>query len=159
MKMLILFLLIFNLTLISCKEYPCSPAIGNIRITGFSINETDTVMVRKYSKSGNFTTLLGTYQLDSLRSYYLRKGNVLEIYSTASYGNDFGLLSRYDYEIYLPKPNRLFQVSEITEDHQTRRSGISMDKSQCINPFTSFKVNSVLYVNGNDNSYLISISK
>lgn len=159
MKHLLYFILFISSAIISCKEYPCSQAIGNISITGFSMSETDTVIVRKYSKSTNFITPLDTFVLDSLNSSFLRKANVLEIYGSISYGNDYGLLSKYDYEIYLPKANRLFQISEITEEQQTRKAGFSMEKTGCINPIKSFKVNGLLNVSGYYSSYLISVSR
>ena len=157
MKHFFFFFLFCILTIISCKEYPCSHATGNISITGFSVNETDTVIVRKYAKSTNFTTPLDTFVVDSLNSSYLRKGNVLEIYGSISHGNDYGLLSTFDYEIYLPKPNRLFQISELTEKQESRSTGfLNMDHRGCNNGFNSYKVNGV--PNGYS-EYLIRVSK
>jgi hypothetical protein len=159
MKHLVYFILFISTSFISCKEYPCSQASGNISITGFTINETDTIIVRKFAKSTNFSTPLATFVLDSLNSSFLRKANVLEIYGSIAYGTDNGLLSKYDYEIYLPSPNRVFQISEITEEQKTKKAGFSMEKSGCINPITSFKVNGSLKINDYYSSYLISVSK
>jgi hypothetical protein len=157
MKQAIILLTIISISFFSCKEYPCSKAIGNISITGFSINETDTVIVRIYSKATNFTTPLATFILDSLNGSFYRRGDVLEIYGSISYGSDYGIISKYDYEIYLPKPNRLFQISELTEKQESRKVGfISMDKRGCINPFSSYKVNGI--INGYTYS-LINVSK
>ncbi len=61
----------------------------------------------------------------------------------------FSITSNYDYEIYLSKVNRLYTLSEITEDIKYGSKGGT--KEYCINPIISYKLNGQLA--GNYKSY------
>jgi len=153
MKSFSTLLLIICITLISCN-YDCNHATANISLLSFPVNETDTIIVRKFTKSSNFKSLLDTFSLNKSNSSYQRTNDTLEIYNT--FGTDNGLLGKYDYEVYLPEINRLFQITEISEAFQSINSGLSCNKVACVNYFKSYKVNEQLVdVNSHDPFYFV----
>lgn len=145
MKPFPILLLVICITIISCS-YECNNATANIGFLSFPVNETDTIIVRKFTKSSNFKSLIDTFSLNQNNSSYQSSNDTLEIYNT--FGTDDGLLGKYDYEIYLPEINRLYQISEITEEFRSINTGLSCNKVGCINYFRSYKVNGQL-INGN----------
>jgi hypothetical protein len=110
----------------------------------FPPDETDTVIVRRFAKSSNFATLVDSFQVDSVRANYSRTaGNLLIDYS---YGGDGGLLSKYDYQIWLPASNKTYEITEMAEEVKSQKSGgiFAMDKQPCSNLITSYKLNGQL---------------
>jgi hypothetical protein len=145
MKQFSIFLLIICATFNACK-HECKRAASNISLVSYLPAETEAVIVRKFEKNSSFTTMIDTFYIDRLTSSYQNKNDTLEIF--ASYGADDGLLSKYDYEIYLPGINRLYQVTEITEEFESMNVGLSCTKEECLNTIRSYKVNGQL-TNGN----------
>ena len=148
--------LLIVITLFACKEYPCNKAISEISFIAFQRNETDTIIIRKFEKATNFNQLVDTFLLNQFNSSYNLSNDTFTVSST--YGNDMGLLSKYDYEVYLPQINRDYKLTEITEDIQSRNAGLSMDKVGCINPIKSYKINGLL-VSGEYNYYIFYLHK
>jgi len=140
MKKLLIFCMCSYSIFLSC-EYSCGEAELSISLIGFTSNETDTIIVRKFSKSTGFSTIIDTFLLNEKNSGYYLTNDTLEI--NASYGTDNGLLSRYDYEIYMPESNKLYQVSEIMENYRSE-SNSGCKKEYCLNSITSYKVNGKL---------------
>ena len=137
MKKLLIFCLCSYSIFHSCS-YSCSDATLSISLIGFTSDETDTVIVRKFTKSADFTTKLDTFLLSETNSSYSLKNDTLEI--SASYGNENGLRSVYDYEIYLPESNKLYQITEIMEVYRSI-SNSGCTKEGCMNSITSYKIN------------------
>ncbi len=136
---LLIVLLCFTILLNSCS-YSCTDATSTISLIGFLNSETDTVIVRKFSKSTNFTTILDTFLLNNINSNFQIQNDTLKI--IASYQTDNGLLSRYNYEVYLPKIKKLYQISEIKEEYRSINTGFN--KVGCINSIDSYKINGKL---------------
>jgi hypothetical protein len=145
MKQFSIFLLIICATFNACK-HECKRAASNIALVSYLPADTDTIIVRKFEKESAFATIIDEFPLNRLTSTYQNKNDTLEIF--ASYGADDGLLSKYDYEIYLPGINRLYQVTEITEEFESMNVGLSCTKEECLNTIRSYKVNGQL-TNGN----------
>jgi len=141
MKQILTFLLFICITFYSCS-YECSNATVNFSLVSFQPNETDTIVVRKFTKMSNFTTLLDTFSLNQSNSSYQNTNDTLEVWHP--YGTDNGLLSKYDYEIYLTSINRTYQISEIREDFRSINQGLSCNKLGCMNFFKSYKMNGEL---------------
>ena len=127
--------------LISC-EYPCSNATSTISFVNFPSNETDTVIVRKFSKSENFTKILDSFVLNNLTSGYYQSNDTLKIIE--SYKTDNGLLSSYEYEIFLPEISKTYKITEIVEEFRSINRGLSNTKEGCLNSIRSYKVNGEL---------------
>jgi len=141
MRQLLTFLIIISGTFLSCS-YECSNATANFSFVSFQPAETDTIIVRKFTKMSNFTSLLDTFSLNQSNSSYRNTNDTLEVFHP--FGTDNGLLSKYDYEIFLPGANRLFKISEIIEDFQSINQGLSCNKVGCMNFFKSYKMNAEL---------------
>lgn len=156
MKAVLFLWVISAFTLFSCGEYPCTRASSRFVLIGFPENETDTVIVRKYVKGTSFTTLLDTFLLDSHNNSFYQLNDSLEI--TAAYGTDNGLTSEYDYQIALPNAGKTYQLTKITEEIRTIRTGLSMDKVGCINPVKSYELNGRL-ISGSNDYYFFYIRK
>ena len=145
MKKLSIFLLIIFVTSNACN-HECKRAASNIALVSYLPAETDTIIVRKFEKNSSFTTMIDTFYIDRLTSTYQNKNDTLEVFY--SFGTDDGLLSKYDYEIYLPGINRLYQLTDITEAFESMNQGLSCRKVECLNSIRSYKVNGQL-MNGN----------
>jgi hypothetical protein len=133
---------LFFYALINSCSYSCSNATSTITLIGFTSRETDTIIVRKFSKATNFATIIDIFLVNKTNSSYYQKNDTLEI--SASYKTDNGLLSKYDYEIYVPYNNKLYQISEIKEDYKSINSGCK--KVGCINSITSYKLNGQIII-------------
>ena len=134
--------------LFSCGEYPCTRAGSQFALIGFPASETDTVVVRKYVKASAFSSLVDTFLLNSQNSSYYLSNDTLEI--SSSYGTGHGLTSDFDYEITLPKAGKTYQLTKITEEIRSIRTGLSMKKVGCINLIKSYELNGQQVSGAND---------
>ncbi|MBY0535637.1 MAG: hypothetical protein K2P88_07290 [Chitinophagaceae bacterium] len=142
--------------LFGCKEYPCTEAVTNIAFISFPVDETDTILVKKYEKASNFTILIESFSINQTNSNYCRYNDTLQV--SYSFGLDNGFLSKYDYKIELPKVNRQYLITEITEEYRSIRTGLSMDKIGCINFIKSYQVNGQV-ISGANNYYTFYFKK
>lgn len=150
---IIIGLAILCISLLSCgKDIPCDDAISTLNFISFPDSETDTIILRRFNKSTNFTAPIDTFFLNNLNSSYSKSHDTLEIGNP--FKGDNGLKSKYDYEIYIPQTSRLFILSDIVEEFsQTKGGGLfSMDKRGCINTIKSYKLNGQL-ISGEYNYY------
>ena len=130
------------LFLISCARQPCSMANSVPALVSFSEAETDTVVVRRFSKATNFTTLKDTFLLTSATANFQRMSDTTLLLQNIDQYNI--ITSIYDYEIFIPKANRLFKISDVVEQIQTESAGLG--KVKCINPITSYKISGQLII-------------
>ena len=139
-----------------CKEYPCNPATSNMAFVAFRSDETDSILVKKYSKASNFTTLIDSFLLTPGNSSFEQRNDTLFVRN--SFGTDNGFLSKYDYEITLPETGRQFLITAITEEYRSYKSGLSMDKRGCVNFISSYISNGQL-ISGQPNYYTFYFQK
>ena len=142
MKQFFVYALIASVVMISCKEQPCEPASMRIAFVSYTDTEIDTVIVRKFAKAANFASPIDTFLLSRMNSSYYRTTDTVEVGN--SYGQDNGLLSKYDYQIFLPRLNKLITLSDITEEIHHLSARLSWEKVACINPITYYKLNGKL---------------
>ncbi|MDQ6902617.1 MAG: hypothetical protein M3139_06350 [Bacteroidota bacterium] len=109
-------------------------------LVSFSEAETDTVVIRRFSKATNFTALKDTFLLASANANFQRMNDTTLLLQNIDQYNI--ITSTYDYEIFIPKANRLFKISDVVEKFQTARAGLG--KVGCINPITSYKIDGQL---------------
>lgn len=145
MKQSFIILLIICAISNSCT-HKCLRVESHIVLVSYLPAETEAVIVKRFEKNSDFATLTDTFPLNRLNSTYQHKNDTLEIF--ASFGTDNGLLSKYDYEIYLPAVNRLYRVTDIAETFESMNPGLSCKKVECLNSIRSYKVNGQL-MNGN----------
>ncbi len=150
------FLICFSILFSKCNV-PCYTATANIGFISFQDSETNTIILRRYSKATNFATLVDTFLINKSNSSYDKLNDTLQVFN--NYGGDQGLKSKYDYEVYLPQSNRLFQISEIAEWFMMQKASIAMDQLyHCIDPIVSYKLNGQL-ISGNSDYSTFYIKK
>lgn len=128
---------VFSLLLITC-DYPCGKASSHLRFISFTEPESDTVIMRRFIKGSDFKNVQDTFLLNHINSDFYRHGDTLEVlHSIDSYDM---ITADYDYEIYLPGSNKLYTLTEVTEDYQ-RGNNSGCTKKYCVNTFKSYTVN------------------
>jgi hypothetical protein len=137
---ILLFLQIFFISVLligSCDGTPCGRGDLAFGLVGFSDQESDTIILRSFTKSNTGQVLRDTLLLNSERVGWRRRSDTL----TFSYA-DVGifLVSDYNYEIFLPDPGTLFTVTDIKEDFNSQSPGCGK-KPFCINPLTGYTLN------------------
>ncbi len=121
----------------SC-QYPCGRASSSIGLISFTDTESDIIILRRFSKSTNFTDLQDTFTISRNNSNFQREHDTLLILHGMEDGNN-DITSSYDYEIFLPKISRLYRLSDIVED--IKYGSKLGPKIYCINPIISYKLN------------------
>lgn len=133
----------------SC-EYPCKKASSYLALISFTDIERDTIIFRRFSKATNFISLQDSFILTRQDINYQRQQDTVIIFQLPN-GNEI-ITSDYDYEVFLPKVNRLFRISEIVENVQY--GARSTSKILCGNTISSYKVNGQLMNDNNGNIFL-----
>lgn len=134
----------------SCGEYPCGKASSYIALISFTINESDTIIVRRFTKGNNFISVKDTVRIDNSNANFQHNGDTILVLGGSFNDNlngNFTITSEYDFEIYFPKINRVYKVTDIIEPQEYGRS--STRKDYCINEITSYKINGQLVNSGN----------
>jgi len=126
--------------LVSCDRPPCEKANYYIALTSFTNAESDTIVIRRFTKASNFTSLKDTFLLSETSSHFQRNNDTLLVLQPIEQNNS--ITSTYDYEVFLPGANKLFQISDIVENILTNNSGLG--KVGCDNTFNSYQLNGQL---------------
>lgn len=135
---------LFFLPLLYSCSCPCAKAELTFGLVGFSDSEADTIILRKFNKNSNFTSLKDTvaFWVDEIR--FDRSNDTL---LPVAYTSDAVLESAFDYEFYFPQSQSLFRISEIKEEKEEQNCGIfSANKVGCSNVITSCKINNTTFV-------------
>jgi len=131
--------------LFSCSEYECTKADLRFGFIGFSEAEVNTIVVRRFDKTGNFNSPIDTVQLTNL--YFNRRSDTLEM---SGFPGNALLQSNFNYEIFIPNVNSLVRVTDIYEEQRSVRLWFT-DKRGCGNYINSCKLNGqVTAINYND---------
>ncbi|MEO8821772.1 MAG: hypothetical protein ABI267_07765, partial [Ginsengibacter sp.] len=120
--------------LINACSYPCGQAAANFALVNFTDAQTDSIILRRFIKPGNYSTLKDSFVISRSgnANFNRRHDTLLVLYSLANEGASFGSInSDYDYEIYLPAVNRLYKLSNVEQKIQHEIGG---GKRYCINP-------------------------
>ncbi len=86
-----------------------------------------------------FATLVDSVIITKNNSNYQKSNDTLDIINNAT-GGDYPLNIDYDYEIYLPTTNKIFKISNITQQ-QTYFRSVPYYKRECVNPIKSYLLN------------------
>jgi hypothetical protein len=105
---------------------------------------------RRFTKATNFTSSRDSFILTRQNINYQRQQDTVMIFQLPD-GNDI-IISDYDYEVFLPKINRLFRISEIVENIQY--GSRSTYKVLCGNTISSYKVNGQMINDNHGNTFL-----
>jgi len=131
-----------------CKTYQCGPySTGSFRISNFTTQESDTIIVRAFKKGSGFSQKLDSVLLakDKNIDYRSMDDGITEV----SLRNDtkFELSSRYDFEFYFPATNTLRRLSEITDIQGEIECKSPVQKKECMNELGSLRLDGVLITN------------
>ena len=134
MKLSGVYILIFLLSasfITSCyKKCPCSAASMPIQLVSFSHSESDTIIIRRFTKGANFQMIKDTLLIDSTNCNYINMGgDTLQLVTSSLIGH---IADDFDYEVYIPSLNMEWKISGLTEHLQEGPCG------RCLNYFTSF---------------------
>jgi hypothetical protein len=143
----IISMIIFCTLLSSCTmKVPCDN--GNIKLAfvSFSDTVTNSFILRQFKKSTNFKTLVDTILISQANGSYKKSNDSLQVeYSfNTKHGytsSKHGLTSEFDYEVYLPRINFTFQISDVVEEFKSQNKGLTSDTSTCANFIKSYKIN------------------
>jgi hypothetical protein len=104
----------------------------------FTPAETDTIILKRYSKNGTFLQVLDSATFTEGDGYRIeQKGDTISFPIRLS---SFSLNPNFDYILSLPAANSRFRISDIDKEQiQDDCSG----KTQCVNPARSLKINGV----------------
>lgn len=69
-------------------------------------------------------------------------------------GGDYTLDIQFDYEVYIPLTNKLFQINNIVQQQIERKMGISLDKTVCVNPIKSYTLNGQIIGGASDYPFI-----
>jgi Fe-S-cluster containining protein len=121
----------------SCgKKCPCYPARIYLNYIDFKVSETDTITVRRYIKGSGFLSLYDTGIISVTNSGYYPHTDTMHIRTDIE---SLILRSDYDYELFLPVPNKISRIHDIQEEF--REDGcISRNLNGCINQINAFKL-------------------
>lgn len=133
--------LFITATLYSCGEYPCKEASDYIGLISFTPAETDTIIIRRVTKSTNFSIQKDSLFLNKSNANFQQNGDTVLVLAGSNDGNAI-ITSDYDYEIFLPGANVTYTLSDIVEPLQYGRGG--KYKVLCINSIDSYKLNGQL---------------
>jgi hypothetical protein len=143
--------------LLSCRRpEPCQEATSILNFVSFSNTETDSIVLKQYVKNGAFDSLMNSTVITRNNSIYNSSNDTLHI-QTPNDG-EYGLQSAFDYEVYMPAANKLFQISHITEQPTEINMGLSLDKRGCVNPVKSYTLNGKV-ISGKDNYAVFYLNK
>jgi hypothetical protein len=120
-----------------------------MELVGFTQQEADTIILKKYEKGKGFAVHIDSLVIDGNVTHFTRNNDTLKIASTISSTN---LLSKFDYLIRIPSTNSVFYITEVNEPRQEGRK--STNKAICMNSIQSCKINGVLTQVSFDNLYL-----
>ncbi len=124
----------------ACNKCRCIDSDLSPNFILFDTSEVDTIIIRKYSKNGNFNNLIDTSFFDSKTSFGIKKNS-----DTVSFpyrvGN-FSINADYDWKLYLPSINRTIAITDIISE---KTSMPCSGKTQCINSIESLKIDGTVY--------------
>jgi hypothetical protein len=146
--------LLLCLLFASCARQPCLRANSAIALISFTNAESDTVILRRFTRSTDFVTLKDTFILSSVIGNFQMRNDTTFIFQYVDQYN--AITSTYDYEVSIPKANKVFRISNVTEDIRSIHAGLG--KVNCINPIISYKLNGQL-ISGKNNYDFIYLTK
>jgi hypothetical protein len=130
------------LILASCGESPCIKTVLRYSLIGFSDAESDTIIIRRFTK--NTSQLKDTFFFDETNAIRFNRSN--DTLTMTAYSSTALLESNYDYQLYFPQPNKLFNITDIFEEQLSeKKNGIfNTKKTICVNRINNCRLNGQL---------------
>ena len=122
----------------SCGQYPCSPSIGlRFALVSFKPAEADTVMLKRYPKGSNFSTVIDSVLVDSTLLTFTNRNDTL---FPSTLLKQTLLLSQFDYRLTIPAINKTYSVTDIIEEEKKWKEPLFGAKEDCTNPITGYTI-------------------
>jgi len=127
---------------VSCGTYPCAQAEIKYQLLGFTDDETDTIIYRRFDRQT--ALLVDSTRFDPFNPIqFARFGDTLVM---IIYRSDALLSPAYDYEIYFPGAGRTIRVHDITEEkaYGNNKGPFNTREPGCVNEVTSYAIDGQL---------------
>ncbi len=131
-----------------CKEKDCLPGqIRKISLAFYRTSDIDTIVLKRFSKTSNFSILIDSTILNNSNSNFYPNGDTTAVYISDT---SFTIRTTYDYEIYIPATNTVARISKMIDQQKKHQVCTVCDCVQgpCYNPITSFTLNGQIISGG-----------
>jgi hypothetical protein len=135
-KAILIFTVIIGL--LSCqREIECRDPDTDLSFIAFSQSTLDTIILRKYTKGGNFQNQIDTSIYSSSNSFFSFRGDTSDL----SLRNGQHILKfDFDWQIFLPAINRTILITDIKKIDKTQPCGSFSTHCICDDEVASIKV-------------------
>jgi hypothetical protein len=140
---------ILSAMLSSCGKAHCGKASFTLGLIKFTDAESDTIIVKRFNKGTNFSSLHDSVFVDKLNSQFQRSSDTIIVYYYTSEGQL--LTEDYDHEIVLPGSPRVFRLADIAYTNEYEPSG---EKVMCIAKIDSYKIDGQLKNPSNQGNFI-----
>ena len=138
---LLAILLIVVTFLVGCISKPCGLSHLTPAFIGFSQDDLDMIVVRRYEANGNFNHLLDTFVVTK-SEWYLKPSVDTTVIETnlinGSAPTENHLTPGDDWEVYIPALKKTTLISHIIFEQTEQRAFILNDRWGCRSPITSY---------------------
>jgi hypothetical protein len=158
--MKLILLIIVLITLVNCtREYNCGDEFINLGFINYTIEEVDTLELKKFKLNSNFQTVE--------KSILLVNGNNCTIYKNndtctvfIKYDTVMQMMPGSDWQIKIASSNESFKISNIISEQKTQKCN-SYNKTTCVcfNRIYSLEINGVLKAFSRTYNYWVYLSK
>ncbi len=121
LKLLFLSLVVCSMVS-SCTKGKCGKAHFQLTTIGFSEEETDTIIIRRFEKNTNFSILYDSLFLHKTNTSFSFYSDTTYVYYNSHDGSGIPV-DDFDYQISLPQPISFFKLTDITYIHEYIGSG------------------------------------
>lgn len=135
-------ILLLTIIISSCGESPCVKTELRYSLIGFSDAESDTIIIRRFTK--NTSQLTDTVLFDEANAIRFSRSN--DTLTMGAYSSAALLESNYDYQLYFPQPNKVFNITDIFEEQlfEKNKGIFNTKKIICANRINSCMLNGQL---------------
>lgn len=141
-----IFAISISLIISSCtREFDCADTAIEPTFIGYQLSDVNNLVIRKYNINNNFQQAIDSFVRDNSNSQIQMNGDTIHCYI---FGEKGRMVRGYEWEIYLPSPNRKIRISSINGEQVKGKCGkglFSMDPvgCQCYNRVFSCAVDNV----------------
>ncbi len=137
--LLLIVFLVFVFCCLSCNKYPCNDTGLSVRFSGYDSGSIAKVVIARYGKGSNFSTLIYTEVADSANRKLL---------GDAHYYLSYDFNYNFDYIIQVNDTGKKYQLSNINMSNTSQTLGWGRIRDYCYDVVTSYELDGVEYNTG-----------